>query len=138
MTFYNIVHYGAHSNSTESSTEAIASAIQAASEAGGGIVYVPSGTYHTGAIFMKSNIELQLSHGAVLQFSFDPNDYPVMESRWEGVKQKVHASCIFGINLENVSVTGAGKLDGGEHLGGIRYVIPRVADLSSPEAYQLR
>ncbi|WP_440960786.1 glycoside hydrolase family 28 protein [Paenibacillus nitricinens] len=113
MTFYNIVHYGAHSNSTESSTEAIASAIQAASEAGGGIVYVPSGTYHTGAIFMKSNIELQLSHGAVLQFSSDPNDYPVMESRWEGVKQKVHASCIFGINLENVSVTGAGKLDGG-------------------------
>lgn len=125
MTFYNIEHYGAQPNSTESSTEAIANAIQAASEAGGGTVYVPSGTYHTGAIFMKSNIELQLSPGAVLQFSSDPNDYPVMESRWEGVKQKVHASCIFGMNLQNVSVTGAGKLDGGAHRGGIKNVIPQ-------------
>ncbi|MEK4144631.1 glycoside hydrolase family 28 protein [Paenibacillus sp. FSL M7-0547] len=112
MSIYNINDYGAHPNSAEPSTEAIARAIHAASEAGGGTVYVPSGHYQTGAIFMKSNIELQLSPGAELSFSSDPNDYPVVSSRWEGVKQNVHASCIFGINLENVSVTGAGKLDG--------------------------
>lgn len=112
MSIYNINDYGAHPNRAEPSTEAIASAIHAASEAGGGTVYVPSGHYQTGAIFMKSNIELQLSPGAELSFSSDPNDYPVVSSRWEGVKQNVHASCIFGINLENVSVTGAGKLDG--------------------------
>ncbi len=113
MTIFNIVEYGATPNSPELCTEAIASAIHAASEVGGGTVYIPSGTYHTGAIFMKSNIELRLSPGAVLSFSADPKDYPVVESRWEGVKQEVHASCIFGINLDNVSVTGGGKLDGG-------------------------
>lgn len=61
MSIYNINDYGAHPNSAEPSTEAIARAIHAASEAGGGTVYVPSGHYQTGAIFMKSNIELQLS-----------------------------------------------------------------------------
>lgn len=113
MSFYNIDEFGAHKNSPELSTRAIADAIQAASEAGGGTVYIPSGTYRTGAIFMNSNIELRLSPGAVLSFSSDPADYPVVESRWEGVKQQVHASCIFGMNLVNVSVTGGGKLDGG-------------------------
>lgn len=113
MVFYNIVDYGAHPNSEEICTEAIASAIQAASEAGGGTVYIPSGTFRTGSIFMNSNIELHLSPGAVLSFSADPMDYPVVESRWEGVKQQLHASCIFGMNLENISVTGGGKLDGG-------------------------
>lgn len=113
MSFFNIDDYGAHKNSHELSTAAIAGAIQAASEAGGGTVYIPSGNYRTGAVFMNSNIELRLSPGAVLSFSSDPADYPVVESRWEGVKKEVHASCIFGMNLVNVSVTGGGKLDGG-------------------------
>lgn len=112
MSFYSIDDFGAHKNSTELSTAAITGAIQAASEAGGGTVYIPSGTYRTGAVILSSNIELRLSPGAVLSFSSDPEDYPVVESRWEGVKQGVHASCIFGMNLVNVSVTGGGKLDG--------------------------
>ncbi|AIQ20378.1 endopolygalacturonase [Paenibacillus sp. FSL H7-0357] len=112
MSFYSIDDFGAHKNSTELSTAAIAGAIQAASEAGGGTVYIPSGTYRTGAVILSSNIELRLSPGAILSFSSDPEDYPVVESRWEGVKRGVHASCIFGMNLVNVSVTGGGKLDG--------------------------
>lgn len=112
MQFYNIENYGAFKNSQELSTDAIAQAINAASEAGGGTVYIPSGTFRTGAIFLKSNIELHISPGAVVSFSTDPEHYPVVESRWEGVKQKVHASCVFGFNLTNVSITGSGTLDG--------------------------
>ncbi|WP_019640761.1 glycoside hydrolase family 28 protein, partial [Paenibacillus fonticola] len=112
MFVYNIVDYGAVSGSTLPVTEAIARAIDAASAAGGGTVYVPAGTYHTGAIFMKSNIELRLSPGAVLSFSTDPADYPAVESRWEGVKRQVHASCIYGSDLHNVSITGSGTLEG--------------------------
>lgn len=112
MQMYNIEDFGAHKNSPQLSTAAIASAVQAASEAGGGTVYIPSGTFHTGAIFLKSNIELHISSGAVLFFSTDPNEYPPVESRWEGVKQEVHAPCIFGSNLENVSLTGNGTVDG--------------------------
>lgn len=112
MCMYNIADYGAVRDSGALATRAIEAAIAAASEAGGGTVVVPAGTFLTGAIFMRSNIELRLSPGAVLSFSTDPNDYPAVESRWEGVKREVHASCIYGEDLENVSVTGNGCLNG--------------------------
>lgn len=112
MHIYNILDYGAVKDSQALATHAIAAAIDAASAAGGGTVYVPAGTYVTGAIFLKSNIELRLNPGACLSFSTNPDDYPVVESRWEGVKQYVHASCIFGRDLVNVSITGSGCLNG--------------------------
>ncbi|KHF37246.1 Polygalacturonase [Paenibacillus sp. P1XP2] len=112
MHMHNIIDYGAHRNSPEPSTEAIRAAIAAASAAGGGTVYVPAGTFRTGAIFLKDHIELRLSPGAVLSFTTDPGDYPAVESRWEGVRRQVHASCIFGKDLVNVSITGSGTLEG--------------------------
>ncbi|CAM3537483.1 glycoside hydrolase family 28 protein [Marinicrinis lubricantis] len=110
--YYNIDDFGANRNSEQLSTEAIARAIDAAAKAGGGTVYVPAGRYRTGAILLKSNIELRLGPGAVLSFTDNPDDYPVVVSRWEGVKREVHASCIYGEGLENVSVTGSGQLEG--------------------------
>lgn len=115
MQVYDITDYGASRDTGTLATEAIAGAIEAASRAGGGTVYVPAGTFRTGAIFLKNNIELHLSPGAVLSFSTDPEDYPVVESRWEGVNRQVHASCIYGENLENISLTGSGMLDGNGH-----------------------
>lgn len=112
MSMYNIVDYGANRDSGIPATAAIAAAIAAASRAGGGTVYVPAGVYVTGPIRMKSHIELHLSPGSVLSFSTNPQDYPVVESRWEGVQRQVHASCIYGEDLEHVSVTGGGILDG--------------------------
>lgn len=112
MSLYNIEDFGAIKDSGNLTTEAIARAIEAASEAGGGTVYVPAGTFLTGAIFMKSNIELNLSPGAILSFSTNPEDYPTVECRWEGVKQQVHAPCIHGKGLVNVSITGSGTING--------------------------
>lgn len=112
MSVFNIEDYGAIKNSGILATEAISRAIEAASEAGGGTVYIPAGTYLTGAIFMESNIELNLSPGAILSFSTNPEDYPAVECRWEGVKQRVHAPCIHGKDLVNVSVTGSGTING--------------------------
>lgn len=112
MCTYNIVDYGAVKDSGVPATAAIAAAITAASEAGGGTVVVPAGTFVTGAIFLKSHIELRLSPGAVLSFSTNPDDYPVVKSRWEGVQREVHASCIYGEDLENVTVTGSGCING--------------------------
>ncbi|MCL9663214.1 glycoside hydrolase family 28 protein [Paenibacillus hunanensis] len=109
---YNIDNYGASPNTDQLSTEAIAAAIEAASDAGGGTVYIPAGTYHTGAILLQSNIELHVSAGAVLSFSTDPAHYPPVRSRWEGVHQHVHASCIYGEQLHNVSITGSGRIEG--------------------------
>ncbi|MEK4850039.1 glycoside hydrolase family 28 protein [Paenibacillus sp. FSL H7-0756] len=109
---YNIVDYGAQRDSGVSATQAIADAIAAADCDGGGTVYIPAGTFLTGAVRLRSNIELHVSPGAVLSFSTDPADYPVVESRWEGVKQEVHMPCIYGAGLRNVSITGSGTIDG--------------------------
>ncbi|ANF96321.1 glycoside hydrolase family 28 protein [Paenibacillus bovis] len=112
MSVYNIADYGASRDSVEMSTGAIAAAIEAASRDGGGTVHVPAGVYRTGAIRMKSHIELHISPGAVLSFSTDPADYPVVHSRWEGASREVYSSCIYGEHLENVSITGSGLLLG--------------------------
>lgn len=112
MTIYNIDDYGARKNSSELSTKAIAAAIAAAEAAGGGTVVIPAGTYATGAVILRSNIHLYLSPGAELSFSDKPEDYPVVTSRWEGVKRKVHASCIYGEQLENVMISGTGRIEG--------------------------
>ncbi|WP_411349557.1 glycoside hydrolase family 28 protein [Paenibacillus sp. WLX2291] len=112
MTVYNIDDYGAARNSSKSSTAAISSAIEAAARAGGGTVHIPAGTYRTGAILMQSHIELHLSPGAVLSFSIDPADYPAVSSRWEGAERLVHASCIYGEQLTNISITGSGMIEG--------------------------
>ncbi|MBL1225194.1 glycoside hydrolase family 28 protein [Enterococcus sp. BWR-S5] len=108
---YTITDFGA-SSKAQMNTEAIQRAIDAASEAGGGRVVIPAGTFMTGALFLKSNITLYLSSGAVLKFSDNQEDYPVVTSRWEGVQQEVYASCLYAENAENISVTGFGVLNG--------------------------
>ncbi|MHC5218170.1 glycoside hydrolase family 28 protein [Enterococcus sp. LJL128] len=108
---YYITDFGA-AEGTESNTIAIQKAIDAAHKNGGGEVVVPAGVFVTGALFLKDNLSLHLAPGAVLKFSDDQKDYPVVVSRWEGVQQKVYASCIYAENAENISVTGFGILDG--------------------------
>jgi polygalacturonase len=111
-TIFNITNYGAVADGTTSCTEAFKKAIEECAYKGGGTVYVPAGKFLTGAIQLKSNINLYLEAGAVLLFSNDISEYPVILSRWEGVEREVYASCIYGENLENISVTGRGTLDG--------------------------
>lgn len=79
---------------------------------GGGRLTFTAGTYQTGALFLKSNVELHVMSGARLVFSDDPKDYPVVTSRWEGVKRSVYASCIYAEQAENIAVTGFGTIDG--------------------------
>jgi polygalacturonase len=111
-TVFNILDFGAVSDKITICSEAFAAAIKACSEAGGGTVYVPAGNFLTGSIRMNSNINLYLEAGAKLTFVNDINEYPVVNSRWEGVQREVYASCIYGEYIENVSVTGHGALEG--------------------------
>lgn len=111
-SLHDITQYGAIGDGKTVNTKMIAAAIQACEEAGGGTVYVPAGRFLTGAIILKSNMNLCLEAGSTLLFSTDVNEYPVVHSRWEGVKRDVYASCIYAENGENISVTGYGTLDG--------------------------
>jgi polygalacturonase len=111
-TNFNVTEFGAIPDGVTSCTKAFASAINRCSEAGGGTVYVPAGKFLTGPIILKSNINLNLDAGATLIFSNDITEYPVVNSRWEGVHREVYSSCIYAENEENLSITGRGKLDG--------------------------
>jgi unsaturated rhamnogalacturonyl hydrolase len=94
-------------------TAALARAIAAAHAAGGGRVVVPAGVFHTGAIHLKSNVNLHLAEGATLQFIFAPAKYPLVFTRWEGVECMNYSALIYAFEQENIAVTGRGTLDGG-------------------------
>jgi polygalacturonase len=109
---YDITQFGAIGDGKKKNTEAFTSAIEACQKAGGGTVYVPSGHFLTGAILLASHVNLFLEAGSVLLFSPQEKDYPVVTSRWEGIKREVYASCIYAVNSENISITGHGIIDG--------------------------
>ena len=77
---FDVKAYGASGSGTVADTGAINRAINAASQAGGGTVYLPAGTYLSGSIHLKSNIGIYLDHGAVLKASPDPQAYDEAET----------------------------------------------------------
>ncbi|MDE1987934.1 MAG: glycoside hydrolase family 28 protein [Alphaproteobacteria bacterium] len=94
-------------------TKAIAAAIEACNKAGGGRVVVPDGDWLTGAIHLKSNVNLHLMKGAVVRFSTDPKAYlPLVFTRWEGVELMNYSPLIYAFEQENIAVTGDGMFDG--------------------------
>ncbi len=120
---YNVRDYGATGDGKTLDTDAINKAIEAAAAAGGGTVLLPPGTYLSYSVRLKSNIELHLAFGATLlaadqpaqgQPGYDPaepnrfgdlayQDYG--HSHW-------HNSLIWGENLENIAITGLGRIWG--------------------------
>ncbi len=95
------------------STLAFNNAINYVSELGGGKVIVPAGNWISGAIHLKSNVNLYFEDGAKLQFSHNPDDYlPVVLTMYEGIRCMNYSPLIYGRGLTNVAVTGKGLLDG--------------------------
>jgi polygalacturonase len=109
---FEIGEFGAKGDGKAKDTDAIAKALDAAEQAGGGVVRFTAGTYHTGAIRMRSNVGLHLEQGATLLFSTDPSDYPVILTRWEGTECMNYSGLIYGQSVHDVAITGAGTIDG--------------------------
>ncbi|KAI9441981.1 family 28 glycoside hydrolase [Russula earlei] len=110
---FPITQYGAIPNSRKSSTDAFKKAIEACSNAGGGRVIVPAGTFHTGAIYLKSNVNLHLEKDAKILFSTNPNDYlPIVHTRWEGTEVMNYSPLVYAYQEKNIAITGEGVLDG--------------------------
>jgi len=112
-----ITNYGAVAGGSNDCTAAIAKAVDACHKAGGGRVVVPDGVFLTGAIHLKSNVNLHLADNATLKFSPDPANYlPVVFTRWEGVECMNYSPLIYAFEQENIAVTGKGLLDGSASL----------------------
>lgn len=108
-----ITKYGAVGGTQAESTDAIRAAIEACSKAGGGRVVVPHGEFKTGAIRLRSNVNLYLSKGAVLKFSTEPKAYlPLVHTRWEGMELMHLSPFIYAFEESNIAITGEGTLDG--------------------------
>jgi polygalacturonase len=108
----SITDFGAKSGGQELCTKAFADAIDAASKKGGGRVVIPRGTWLTGPITLKSNIELYSEIGALVIFSNNKDLYPLVETNFEGFNTFRCMSPVNGRNLENIAITGHGVFDG--------------------------
>lgn len=109
---FSIAAYGAKADGITLNTVAINKAITACSEKGGGVVLIPRGIWVTGPVVMKSNVNLNLAIGAILQFTGDFDQYPLTEGNWEGLPAVRNQSPISGVSLENIAITGSGIIDG--------------------------
>lgn len=93
--------------------KAINKAIAACSKAGGGKVIIPAGKWNTGAIELKSKVNLVIEEGATLQFVFEPELYPIVPTRWEGIDCWNLSPCIYAYKATDIAITGKGTIDGG-------------------------
>lgn len=109
-----IIDYAGRESEIKNNTEAIQNAIDECSE--GGKVVIPAGTYTSGAIWLKSNMTLELEKGAVLSGStnvddYDQNyllrDYSTDRRSW-GL---INAYCK-DESLQNIRIIGEGTVDG--------------------------
>ncbi|MBM6991671.1 MAG: glycoside hydrolase family 28 protein [Prevotella sp.] len=114
---YNVRDFGAKGDGRTLDSWAINAAIDTAVAHGGGKVVLPAGTYLSGSVRMKSNIELHLEAGAVLlatadKSAYDPSepfDFPEYQ---DGGHTYFHNSLIWAEGQQNVSITGPGMIDG--------------------------
>lgn len=109
---FNITRYGAIPDGHTLNTKAIQQAIDQANAAGGGVVYIPRGLWITGPIVLKSNVAIYTEKGALVQFSTNRDDYPIVETTWEGQPAYRCQAPISGKNLENIAILGHGIFDG--------------------------
>ncbi len=98
----NIVDLGAKGDGVTDNTSVIQKAIDEASASGNGKVVVPAGTFLTGVIHIKSNVEINLAENAVWLGSAKRIDYGPKDASPLIVAKEQH----------NFSITGKGTIDG--------------------------
>ena len=108
----SIDDFGAVKGGIVSNTEAINNAVKDVNEKGGGHVVVPAGIYLTGPIKLLSNVDLHLERGALIVFTHNEEDYPLIKTDYEGGARIRATSPINAMGEENIAITGEGVIDG--------------------------
>lgn len=111
---YNIEKYGAIANGITPCKEVFDKVIQICSNNGGGKIVVPKGIYYmNGPLVLKSNVNIHLEEGAVINFGSDEKDYlPEVLTRWEGTELYNYSPLIYAYHVQNIAITGEGVLNG--------------------------
>ena len=117
---FDVRDHGARGDGRTIDSAAINAAILAASAAGGGTVIVPRGRYLCFSLRLQSRVTLLLADGAVIEAA-DParhaGRYDLPEDGIDQLYQDFghshwHNSLIWGDNVEQVAITGAGMIHG--------------------------
>jgi len=131
---FDVRTFGAKGDGVTKDTAALQKAIDAASAAGGGEVLVGPGTYVSGSLFLKSNVDFHVGPGATIFGSPDKADYNAPDVCPQNRVLKEEAS--FGAHLflcieqRNVTLRGPGKIDG----NSLAFIAPPGSD----KAYEVR
>ena len=122
---FNIADFGAVDGQV--CTRAIQQAMDQCSEAGGGRVVVPAGTYQSATLYLRDGVELFLTDGAVLQGLETPDAYePYIPkhdlTRYDSGNGTVNSNCvndrqwmkalIIGDGVADAAIIGPGTIDG--------------------------
>ncbi len=131
---YNVRDFGARGDGKTLDSPAINAAIQQAVKDGGGQVLLPAGTYLSGSIRLKSNIDLHLSAGCTIlaaparMKAYDESEsFGGFPEYQDGGHTYFHNSLIWAEGERNISITGHGMIDGEgltnkdtEHAGNVQ------------------
>ena len=115
---FDVRTYGAKGDGMVKDTAAIQKAIDAASAAGGGTVEFAPGTYLTGSIWLRDNVDFHLGCGVTLKGSPDPADYcasnccPQNAASSKRGDNTSGGHLLLGVGVRNVTLRGPGKVDG--------------------------
>src|SRR5579871_928460 len=114
---FDITAFGAKGDGKTQNRVAINQAIEAAASAGGGTVEIPAGNWVTGSIHLLSNITLHLERGALIEASSDASAFDAPEpNEWDKFQDfghgHFHNALIWGEGLENIAITGGGRISG--------------------------
>jgi exo-poly-alpha-galacturonosidase len=104
--------FGAVPDGKTVNTKSIQAAIDRCDASGGGVVVVPKGTFLSGAIFLKQGVNLLVEKDGVLKGTTNIDDYPVINTRWEGVEQPWTAAFVNAEGLTGLEISGEGTIDG--------------------------
>ena len=107
--------YGAKGDGTTKDTAAIQSAIDAAAANGGARVVLADGTFLSGAIQLRTGVDLHIDRTAKLLASPDIADFPDWPDAKHVVKdclpRRRSAAFIFADEAERIAITGDGTID---------------------------
>lgn len=107
-----ITDFGAVADGSTVNTKAIQSAIDKCATSGGCTIVVPKGTFLSGAIFLKQGVNLSVEKDGVLKGTTNIDDYPIINTRWEGVEEPWTSAFINADGLTDLEISGEGTIDG--------------------------
>ncbi len=116
MRKYNVKEFGAVADGKTLCSQAVQKAIDCAYENGGGTIVFQAGRYALSTVFLKSNVHIFLEDGVDILGSLHFYDYAQQEKIDYPVYQDAshtyyHLSMFVGLDCENISITGKGKID---------------------------